>query len=132
MKPLSYFTLLLAASGVNGAVTNVPRNGVKCSGISRGFTSGDITNAGNGALDHRNNPIGDRRYPHVYHFNRPDCGGELWGFPLLNTITYEGGSPGLVRAIFTFVNQGGTTVARYCGTYAHKTRPGDNDFYLCT
>ncbi|KAK0761713.1 hypothetical protein N5P37_005696 [Trichoderma harzianum] len=131
MKPLSYFTVLLAASGVNAVVTNVPTKEVKCSGVNRGFTSNDITNAGNGALQHKDKPIGDRKYPHIYYFDRPDCGSELWGFPLIWTVPYGGGDPGLVRSIFTFVNEGENIVARYCGTYAHRTRPGDNDFYRC-
>lgn len=55
---------------------------------------------------------GDRKYPHIYYFDRPDCGSELWGFPLIWTVPYEGGDPGLVRSIFTFVNEGGNIVAR--------------------
>lgn len=35
MKPLSYITALLAASGVNATVTNVPKKDVKCSKISK-------------------------------------------------------------------------------------------------
>ncbi|EHK18016.1 uncharacterized protein TRIVIDRAFT_45019 [Trichoderma virens Gv29-8] len=131
MKPLSFFTVLLAASEVNAKVTNVPKKDVKCSGIGRAFTPSDVTNAGNGALQHKDKPIGERKYPHVYHFDRSDCGSPLWGFPLIWTIPYSGGDPGLARATFTFVEEGDELVARYCGTYAHKTRPGDNDFYRC-
>ncbi|KAL7953227.1 hypothetical protein V8C34DRAFT_297569 [Trichoderma compactum] len=131
MKPLSLFTVLLAASGTNALVTNVPRKDVKCSGVSREFKPSDITNAGEGALQHRTNPIGDRKYPHVYYFNRPECGSTLYGFPLSWTIPYTGGSPGLVRAIFTYEYVGTTLAARYCGTYAHRTSPNDNDFYRC-
>ncbi|UKZ79907.1 hypothetical protein TrVFT333_007670 [Trichoderma virens FT-333] len=74
MKPLSFFTVLLAASEVNAKVTNVPKKDVKCSGIGRAFTPSDVTNAGNGALQHKDKPIGERKYPHVYHFDRSDCG----------------------------------------------------------
>ncbi|KAL7911692.1 hypothetical protein GGI35DRAFT_296310 [Trichoderma velutinum] len=132
MKPLSFFTVLLAASGINATVTNLPKKDVKCSGVSRAFQPSDIKNAGEGALQHKDKPIGDRKYPHRYYFNdRPDCPGDLWGFPLSWTVPYMGGDPGLSRAIFTFEHVGTTLVARYCGTYAHKTKPGDNNFYRC-
>ncbi|KAL7792029.1 hypothetical protein V8C37DRAFT_135399 [Trichoderma ceciliae] len=130
MKPLSYFTVLLAASGVSGKVTNLPKKDIYCGNL-RPFKPSDVENAGNAALQHKDNPIGARKYPHQYYFDRPDCGSVLMGFPLIWTVSYSGGDPGLVRSIFTFVQDGKELVARYCGTYAHKTRPGDNDFYLC-
>ncbi|PTB66769.1 hypothetical protein BBK36DRAFT_1158729 [Trichoderma citrinoviride] len=131
MKPLSYIAVLVAASGADARVTNLPTNNVVCGNI-RAFTPTDVANAGNAALAHRNNPIGARKYPHRYHFNRPDCGSQLWGFPLSWTVPYTGGDPMLSRAIFTFVQDGNELVARYCGTYAHRTRPDDNNFYQCT
>ncbi|KAK4085025.1 uncharacterized protein Triagg1_15 [Trichoderma aggressivum f. europaeum] len=132
MKPLSFFTVLLAASGVNAKVTNLPKKEVKCSGVSRAFQVSDVEKAGEAAIKHKNSPIGARLYPHRYYFDRPDCPGDLWGFPLSWTIEYTGGDPGLVRGIFTFTEVGGVLEARYCGTYAHKTKPGDNNFYICT
>ncbi|OTA04340.1 SSCRP protein [Trichoderma parareesei] len=130
MKPLSCIAALLAASGVNAKVTNLPKKDIVCGNI-RAFKPSDVEAAGNAALQHKDNPIGARKYPHIYHFNRPDCGSELWGYPLLWTFPYNGGDPLLSRAIFTFVQEGGELVARYCGTYAHKTRPDDKDFYQC-
>ncbi|KAK0761396.1 hypothetical protein N5P37_006346 [Trichoderma harzianum] len=131
MKPLSFFSVLLAASGINATVTNLPTKDVKCSGVSRAFKPSDIENAGNAAIQHKDSPIGARKYPHRYYFDRPDCPGDLYGFPLSWTIAYTGGDPGLVRGIFTFQKVGNTWQARYCGTYAHKTKPGDNNFYIC-
>ncbi|KAL6872833.1 hypothetical protein J3F83DRAFT_587072 [Trichoderma novae-zelandiae] len=130
MKPLSYIAVLLAASEVNAKVTNLPTKNVVCGNI-RAFKPSDVEDAGNAALKHRDKPIGARLYPHVYYFDRKDCGSPLWGFPLMWTVPYNGGDPLLSRAIFTFVEEGGELVARYCGTYAHKTKPGDNDFYQC-
>ncbi|TFB00276.1 hypothetical protein CCMA1212_007708 [Trichoderma ghanense] len=127
MKPLSYTAVILAASGVNAKVTNLPKKDVVCGNI-RPFKPSDVEAAGNAALQHRDNPIGARKYPHIYYFDRPDCGTELWGFPLMWTVPYTGGDPLLSRAIFTFVEEGDELVAR---TYAHKTRPDDKDFYQC-
>ncbi|KAL7942610.1 hypothetical protein V8C42DRAFT_354735 [Trichoderma barbatum] len=130
MKPLSCVTLLLAASGVNAKVTNLPKKDVTCGSI-RSFKPSDIENAGNAALKHKDSPIGTNKYPHIYHFDRPECGKELWGFPLSWTVPYTGGDPLLSRAIFTFVMDGRDLVARYCGTYAHRKKSTDSDFYRC-
>lgn len=77
MKPLSFFTVLLAASGINAKVTNLPKKDVKCSkttkptsennifliffsgGVSRAFKPSDIENAGNAAIQHKDSPIGE-------------------------------------------------------------------------
>ncbi|KAL6886243.1 hypothetical protein HDV57DRAFT_515405 [Trichoderma longibrachiatum] len=131
MKPLSYIAVLLAASGVNAKTINLPKKDVVCGNL-RAYKPSDVEGAGNGTLEHKNKPIGARKYPHIYHFNRTDCGSPLWGFPLMQTIPYSGGDPRLVRALFTLVQEGDELVARYCATYAHRTRPDDNDFYLCT
>ncbi|THU78729.1 Ribonuclease/ribotoxin [Dendrothele bispora CBS 962.96] len=104
----------------------LPRGDVTCG--SDVYSVNQVVAAVNAGVNHLDDPIGSDSYPHTFNnFEGLDlfCSGETRfnEFPILTSGTYNGGSPGADRVVFS--NDG-----TYCAVVTHTGASG-NDFVSC-
>ncbi|VDC05548.1 unnamed protein product [Peniophora sp. CBMAI 1063] len=123
---------LVAASALAGLAfasptrRDLPSGDVTCG--SNDYTVDEVSAAVSAGVDHVDDPIGSDSYPHTF---RDDegltlyCSGSSWlEFPILESGTYDGGSPGADRVVFD-------TDGNYCAVITHTGASETNGFVSC-